>query len=91
MQDDIKERNREIEEGVFKATDDPKRPLVSPAVEAVPPHLNFAQWKNAVDVLNRSAADYRKALNKRTPTAVLRWHPLPLPKSTKCSSKASAS
>jgi N-acetylated-alpha-linked acidic dipeptidase len=64
MQDGIKERNREIEEGVFKATDDPKRPLVSPAVEAVPPHLNFAPMENAVDVLNRSAADYRKALEQ---------------------------
>jgi N-acetylated-alpha-linked acidic dipeptidase len=64
MQDDIKERNREIEEGVFKATNDPKRPLVSPTVEAVPPHLNFAPMENAVDTLNRSAADYRKALEQ---------------------------
>ncbi len=64
MQDDIKERNREIEEGVFKATNDPKRPLVAPEVEAVPPHLNFAPMENAVDMLNRSAADYRKALEK---------------------------
>ena len=64
MQDDIRERNREIEEGVFKATNDPKRPLVPPEVEAVPPHLNFAPMENAVDALNRSAADYRKALEK---------------------------
>src|ERR1700731_4635935 len=35
-QDDIRERNREIEEGVFKATDDPRQPLVAPAAEAVP-------------------------------------------------------
>jgi N-acetylated-alpha-linked acidic dipeptidase len=62
MQDDIRERNREIEEGVFKATDDPKCPLVPPAVEAVPPHLNFAPMENAVEALNRSAADYHKAL-----------------------------
>src|SRR5947209_13601120 len=62
MQDDIRERNREIEEGVFKATDDPKRPLVSPAVEAVPPHLNFAPMENGVDALFRSATEYRKAL-----------------------------
>src|SRR6202043_4219654 len=33
MQDDISERNKEIEEGVFKATNDPKQPLVPPAVE----------------------------------------------------------
>jgi N-acetylated-alpha-linked acidic dipeptidase len=64
MQDDIRERNREIEEGVFKATNDPKRPLVSPVVEAVPPHLNFAPMENAVDALNHSAADYRKALEQ---------------------------
>ena len=62
MQDDIRERNKEIEEGVFKATDDPRRPLVPPSVEAVPPHLNFAPFENAVDALTRSAAEYRKAL-----------------------------
>ncbi len=64
MQDDIRERNKEIEEGVFKATDDPRRPLVPPSVEAVPPHLNFAPFENAVDALSRSAADYRKALEQ---------------------------
>ena len=62
MQDDIKERNKEIEEGVFKATDDPKHPLVAPPVEVVPPHLNFAPMENSVDALSRSAAEYRKAL-----------------------------
>ena len=59
--EEIRERNREIEEGVFKATNDPRRPLVSPAVETVPPHLNFAPFENAADTLNRSAAEYRKA------------------------------
>ena len=62
MQDDIRERNREIEEGVFKATNDPKKQLIPPAVETVPPHLNFAPLENAVDVLTRSAAEYHKAL-----------------------------
>lgn len=60
-QDDIRERNREIEEGVFQATNDPRRPLVPPAVEAVPPHLDFAPLENAVEALNRSAAEYHKA------------------------------
>jgi N-acetylated-alpha-linked acidic dipeptidase len=64
MQDDIRERNKEIEEGVFKATNDPRRPLVSPTVETVPPHLNFAPMENAVDALTRSAAEYRKALEQ---------------------------
>src|SRR5260221_2805556 len=48
-QDDIRERNKEIEEGVFAATNDPKRPLVPPASESVPPHLNFAPMENALD------------------------------------------
>ena len=63
-QDEIRERNRQIEEGVFQATNDPRRPLVAPTVEAVPPHLNFAPMENAADILNRSAAEYRKALEQ---------------------------
>src|SRR6267154_757903 len=58
---DIRERNREIYVGVSEATDDPRHPLVAPAAESVPPHLNFAPMENAVDALNHSAADYRKA------------------------------
>ena len=63
-QEDIRERNKEIEEGVFKATNDPRRPLQPPAVETVPPHLNFAPMENAVDGLTHSAAEYRKALDQ---------------------------
>jgi N-acetylated-alpha-linked acidic dipeptidase len=62
--DDISERNREIEDGVFKATYDPKHPLTAPLAETVPPHLNFAPLENAVDALNHSAADYRKAFDQ---------------------------
>jgi N-acetylated-alpha-linked acidic dipeptidase len=63
-QDDIRERNREIEEGVFKATNDPRRPLVPPSAEVVPPHLNFAPFENAADALTRAAADYHKAVER---------------------------
>jgi N-acetylated-alpha-linked acidic dipeptidase len=63
-QADIQERNREIEEGVFQATDDPKKPLVAPPVETVPPYLNFAPLDNAIGALGRSATEYRKALEK---------------------------
>jgi N-acetylated-alpha-linked acidic dipeptidase len=64
MRDDIIERNREIEEGLFSATNDPRTPLVAPSTEAVPPHLNFAPLDDAVDALARSAAEYRKALER---------------------------
>jgi N-acetylated-alpha-linked acidic dipeptidase len=62
MRDDIAERNREIEEGVFSATNDPRTPLVVPSTEAVPGHLNFAPLDDAVDALAHSAAEYHKAL-----------------------------
>ena len=64
MQDQIKERNREIKEGVFSATNDPKRPHVPPATEEVPPYLNFAPLDNAVDALSRSADHYEKAAKR---------------------------
>jgi N-acetylated-alpha-linked acidic dipeptidase len=64
MRDDITEKNREIEEGVFTATNDPKKPLIAPPTETIPPYLNFAPFDNAVDQLNHAAADYKKALDK---------------------------
>jgi len=63
MQDEIGERNREIEEGVFQATNDPRRPLVAPKTEAIPPHLNFAPLENASEALARSAAEYKKSFD----------------------------
>ncbi|MBZ5528272.1 MAG: M28 family peptidase [Acidobacteriia bacterium] len=60
--EDIRERNLQLEEGVFSATNDPRRPLVPPAVETVPPFLNFSPLDNAAEALARAAADYRKAL-----------------------------
>jgi N-acetylated-alpha-linked acidic dipeptidase len=64
MQEEIRERNREIEEGVFSATNDPRHPLVAPKSEVVPPHLNFAPLENAADALTRSAAEYKKAFDQ---------------------------
>jgi N-acetylated-alpha-linked acidic dipeptidase len=64
-QDEIRERNKELEEGVFKATLDPRRPTVAPPKEEVPPHLNFAPMQNAGEALARSAEHYRKALAQK--------------------------
>jgi N-acetylated-alpha-linked acidic dipeptidase len=61
-QEEIRERNQEIEEGMFKATFDPRRPTVAPLKEELPPHLNFAPMQNALDSLNRSAKHYQQAL-----------------------------
>jgi N-acetylated-alpha-linked acidic dipeptidase len=61
-QDEIRERNQEVEDGVFKATFDPRRPTVAPVKEQVPPHLNFAPLENAVESVTRSAKHYQQAL-----------------------------
>jgi N-acetylated-alpha-linked acidic dipeptidase len=62
MQDEIRERNKEIDEGVFTAVADPKITSVPPKKEEVPPYQNFAPLENAADAVTRSAAEYRKAL-----------------------------
>jgi len=67
-QEGIRERNQELDEGVFKATLDPRRPTVAPPREEVPPHLNFAPLRNAVDSLARSAEHYRLALSQQQAT-----------------------
>ena len=64
-QDETRERNQELEDGVFKATFDPRRPTVAPVKEEVPPHLNFAPLENAVESLTRSAKHYQQALTKK--------------------------
>jgi N-acetylated-alpha-linked acidic dipeptidase len=64
MQDQTTERNLEIAEGVFSATDDPKHPLIAPPTEGVPPYLNFAPLDNAIDALSRSAEHYDRAAQR---------------------------
>jgi N-acetylated-alpha-linked acidic dipeptidase len=61
-QDDFTERNLELKEGVFAATDDPRRPTLPPPAETVPPYMNFAPMKNAIELLNKSAERFSAAL-----------------------------
>src|SRR6266566_1480557 len=63
-QDQVSERNKEMDEGVFSATADPKKTFVPPQREEVPPHLNFAPLENASEALTRSAERYQKAYEK---------------------------
>ncbi|MGE5126449.1 MAG: M28 family metallopeptidase [Betaproteobacteria bacterium] len=70
-QDEVAERNRQIEEGVLRVTIDPRRPTVLPAKAGVPPHLNFAPLENAIESLTRAAQRYRAA------RARVAGHPLP--------------
>jgi N-acetylated-alpha-linked acidic dipeptidase len=60
-QDQITEQNKQLEEGAYKAADDPRKPTVPPKHKDVPPYLNFAPLQNAADTLTRSADRYERA------------------------------
>jgi N-acetylated-alpha-linked acidic dipeptidase len=62
--DEIAERNRQIDEGVFTATADPRETTVAPAKDEVPPYLNFTSLDNAQDALTRAADRYAKAFTR---------------------------
>jgi N-acetylated-alpha-linked acidic dipeptidase len=61
-QEEYTERKLQIEEGVFKATSDPRRPVLPPPAEPIPPFINFAPMKNAITLLKASADRYTAAL-----------------------------
>jgi N-acetylated-alpha-linked acidic dipeptidase len=61
-QDEVKERNRRIEDGVFAAMNDPRRPQVAPKTEDAPPAINFAPLENAAAALEKAATRYKKAV-----------------------------
>ena len=63
-QEQIREQNRELEEGVFQAIFDPRKPTVAPKHEEVPRYLSFAPLENAAAALTESADRYEKALAK---------------------------
>jgi N-acetylated-alpha-linked acidic dipeptidase len=60
---EIKERNTEIDDGAYKALNDPKKKMVAPAKEPVPPYYNFAPLDNAADDLTLAADAYERALS----------------------------
>ena len=61
-QDDIRERNRQIADGVFAAMRDPHKPTPIPKTETVPPAIGFAPLDNAVTALTDAARRYDKSL-----------------------------
>ena len=60
----IAERNRQIEEGLFKFTSDPRDPVTAPARQQPAPQFNFAPLLNALDSLNHSASRYDRAYSR---------------------------
>jgi len=66
-QTEVRELNRQIEEGVFTAMADPRRGLRQPVVDTVPPSINFSPLENAASALTQAAERYRQALDAARP------------------------
>ncbi|MGB8886767.1 MAG: M28 family metallopeptidase [Candidatus Korobacteraceae bacterium] len=73
QQDEVRERNREIEEGVFTATADPDKQYVPPTKQADPPYLNFAPLENGADAYSRAAQRYHQAVAKLNDDGGIAW------------------
>jgi N-acetylated-alpha-linked acidic dipeptidase len=57
----IAERNKQIDDGLFRFTSDPRDPVLAPRREEPVPQLNFAPLLNALDSLTQAAARYDRA------------------------------
>jgi N-acetylated-alpha-linked acidic dipeptidase len=62
--DQIAERNRQIEEGLFKLASDPRDPVTPPQRQLPAPQLNFAPLLNALDSLTHAASRYDRAYTR---------------------------
>ena len=60
----ITERNRQIDDGLFKFTSDPRDPITAPQHQQPAPQLNFAPLLNALDSLTHAASRYEKAYSR---------------------------
>ncbi|WP_025413640.1 transferrin receptor-like dimerization domain-containing protein [Gemmatirosa kalamazoonensis] len=60
----LADRRRDVEDGVYAASSDPRAPTVAPPVLAAPPRLEFAALDNALDSLSHAAARYERAYSR---------------------------
>ena len=77
-QDKAREKNRQIEEGVFTATADPTMKYVLPSKEEVAPFLNFAPLENGIAAYERAAQRYKSAFSKLAGANPTVWDSLEL-------------
>ncbi|HVB07593.1 MAG TPA: M28 family metallopeptidase [Candidatus Acidoferrales bacterium] len=66
--DQITERNKEIQDGVFSAISDPTKIYVPPTAESPEPNLDFSPMDTALANLRQSAQHYQAAFTKAQQT-----------------------
>ncbi len=69
MRNESIERDKEIAEGLFAVTADPREVSVPPPRQEIPPFLDFAPMENAAAALKTSAERYRDALHSSSRSA----------------------
>jgi len=62
--DQIAERNRQLDDGVFTATNDPRNPIIAPTRQDPAPFLDFTPVQNAADALQKAADEYERAVQR---------------------------
>ncbi len=67
--DQIVESNRQIDDGLYVAVNDPRAPTIAPVRRDAPPQFNFAPLLNAVDSLSHAATRYDRAFASGTMSA----------------------
>jgi N-acetylated-alpha-linked acidic dipeptidase len=66
LRETTEEENRRIQDGTYRAIDDPTESWVVPALKDPVPYLNFAPLRNAAAILDQSTAAYEKALSVKS-------------------------
>jgi N-acetylated-alpha-linked acidic dipeptidase len=64
VRDSIEDQNRQVDESLFVAMSDPRRPTVAPVREPVPPFLDFAPLQNGTARLKDASARFERAYTK---------------------------
>jgi N-acetylated-alpha-linked acidic dipeptidase len=59
---EAEEIKQNLNDGVYRAADDPRNPGFAPPPQEIPPYLNFAPLDNAAAALQQAATHYTKAL-----------------------------
>ncbi len=66
LREQIVERNRRLDEGLYAVIDDPTEKLLPPRRETAPPFLNFAPLENGLAALLRATEQYSRVAARAT-------------------------
>jgi N-acetylated-alpha-linked acidic dipeptidase len=61
-QEEVGNLIHDLDDGMYEAASDPRRPTIAPPKQPVPPFLNFAPLDNALNALDLAAQRYAKAM-----------------------------